>query len=137
MSFLSNRHDVSVAISTSIITYKNNTHSVRDTRCSQAGQSPTSPRGGSGPFQGQSIWDLWLTKSDWNRFYTRTLPLSLIKDIKHRTMYESDVRMISVWNKNCLLCYEQKPTFLETEPTMLKTNSFLPSPCHNISYAAL
>jgi hypothetical protein len=45
------RHDVSVAISTAIITY-NNTHCVRDTTWSQAGHSPASPAGARVQTQG-------------------------------------------------------------------------------------
>ena len=44
--------DVSVGISASIITYKNNTHSVWDTRWSLAGQSPASPAEARIQFQG-------------------------------------------------------------------------------------
>ena len=51
---LVNRQDVSVATSTTILKYKNNSHSIRDTRWRMAGQSPTSPRGSSDRVQTQS-----------------------------------------------------------------------------------
>jgi hypothetical protein len=49
------RHDVSVAISTSIVIYKNNTHSVWDARFSQAGHSPAHPRTVSGTYNPNTV----------------------------------------------------------------------------------